>query len=77
MTFRSNQESNAVINMLTQHILALKKATWISLELSGVPPQEKKKTLWILFMDGVQPSQGYRATTRRQFTFYHSIPKSS
>ena len=28
-------------------------------------------------MDGVQPSQGYRATTRRQFTFYHSVPRSS
>ena len=77
MTFRSNQESNAVINILTQHILALKKATRISLELWGVPLQEKKKMLWILFMDGVQPSQDYRATTRRQFTFYHSIPKSS
>ena len=30
-----------------------------------------KKTLWPLFMDGVQLPQGYRATTRRQFTFYH------
>ena len=27
-------------------------------------------------MDGVQLSQGYRATTRRQFTFYHSVPRS-
>ena len=33
--------------------------------------QEKKKALWPLFMDGVQLPQGYRATTRRQFTFYH------
>ena len=24
------------------------------------------------FMDGVQLPQGYRATTRTQFTFYHS-----
>ena len=28
-------------------------------------------------MDGVQLSQGYRATSRRQFTFYHSFPKIS
>ena len=27
------------------------------------------KTLWPLFMDAVQLSQGYRAATRRQFTF--------
>ena len=30
-----------------------------------------KKTLWPLLMDGVQLSQGYGATTRRQFNFYH------
>ena len=29
----------------------------------------KKKFLWYLFMDGVQLYQGYRATTRRQFTW--------
>ena len=28
-------------------------------------------------MDMVQLSRGYRATTRRQFTFYHSVPRSS
>ena len=28
------------------------------------------KTLWPLL------SQGYRATTRRKFTFYHSVPRS-
>ena len=28
-------------------------------------------------MDGVQQSQGYRAITRRQFTFYHLGPKNS
>ena len=38
---------------------------------------EKLKTLWPLFMDGVQLSQGYRATKRRQFTFYHSVPRNS
>ena len=38
-------------------------------------PYYKKKTLWPLFMDGVQVPQGYRATSRRQFTFYHSVPK--
>ena len=31
----------------------------------------KKKTLWTLFMGGVQLLQDYRATSRRQFTFYH------
>ena len=30
-----------------------------------------KKTLRPLFIDGVQLPQGYRATMRRQFTFYH------
>ena len=38
---------------------------------------KKKNQTLPLFMDGVQPSQGYRATTRRQFTFYHSVPRSS
>ena len=33
--------------------------------------QIKKKTLWSLFMDGVQLPQGYSSTLRRQFTFYH------
>ena len=28
----------------------------------------KKTTLWPLFMEGVQLPQGYRATSRRQFT---------
>ena len=30
----------------------------------------KGKTLWPLLIDVVQLSQGYRATTRRQFSFY-------
>ena len=38
---------------------------------------EKLKTLWPLFMDGVQLSQGYRATTRMHFTFYHPAPGRS
>ena len=29
----------------------------------------EKKTLWPLFMDWVQLPQGFRATTRKQFTF--------
>ena len=33
-------------------------------------------TLWSLFMDRVQPCQGYRATRRRLLTFYHSVPMS-
>ena len=36
-----------------------------------------KKTLWSLLMDRVQLPKVYRATTRRQFTFYHSVPKNS
>ena len=28
-------------------------------------------------MDGAQLRQGYRATTRRQFAFYHYLPGSS
>ena len=35
-----------------------------------------KKTLWLLFMDGFRLFQGYRATTRRQFNFYHSFLRS-
>ena len=35
------------------------------------------KTLWPLFMNGVQLSQGYRGTTKRQFTFYQSVPRRS
>ena len=35
-----------------------------------------KKTLWPLFMDEVQLSQLYRASTMIQFTFYHSVPRS-
>ena len=32
-------------------------------------------TLCHFFIDGVQLPQGYRATTRRQFTFYHKFPE--
>ena len=35
------------------------------------------KTLWPLFMDGIQLLQGYRATTRRQLNFYHYAPRNS
>ena len=37
----------------------------------------KKKTLWPLFMDGSQLSQGYRATKRRQLTCHQSVTKST
>ena len=37
---------------------------------------KKKIKLWLLFMGGVQLSQGYIAFTRRQFTFYYSVPRS-
>ena len=37
----------------------------------------KKKTLWPLFMDGVQLPQGYRVTMRRQFIFYYQVPRKN
>ena len=37
----------------------------------------KNKTLWPLFMDGGQLSQGYRATKRRQLTCHQSVTKST
>ena len=33
----------------------------------------KGKKLWHLFIDGVQLSRCYTASTRKQFTFYHLI----
>ena len=36
-----------------------------------------EKDLSPLFIDGVQLSQSYRTTTRRQFTFYHLVPRIS
>ena len=36
----------------------------------------KKKNFMACFLDGVQQSQGCRATTKRQFTFYHSVARS-
>ena len=40
--------------------------------------ESKKKTNFMapFFMDGVQLPQGY-STLRRQFTFYHSVPRNS
>ena len=31
---------------------------------------------WPPFMYGVQQPQGYRATSRKQFTFYHQVPRN-
>ena len=36
-----------------------------------------KKTLWPLFMDRAQLPKVCRASTWRQFTFYHSLPRNS
>ena len=33
--------------------------------------KKKEKALWSVFMNGIQLPEGYRATTRRHFTFYH------
>ena len=33
----------------------------------------KKKAVWPIFIDGIQLSQGYRATSRRHFTFYTKL----
>ena len=30
---------------------------------------------WLNFVNGVQLSQGYRASRRRQFTFYYKFPE--
>ena len=35
-----------------------------------------KKSFWPLFIDGVQLSQSYRATARKQFIFYHYVPEN-
>ena len=35
------------------------------------------KISWPLFIDGVQLSQGYGAIMRRQYSFYHLVPRSS
>ena len=37
----------------------------------------EKKLYDPFFMNGVHLSQGYRATMRKQFTFYHSVLRSS
>ena len=37
---------------------------------------KKKKTLWSLFVNGVQLPHGYRAISRRQLTFYHYVPRN-
>ena len=46
--------------------------TYTMVETGAMALWYLKKTLWFLFMDRVQLSQGYRATLRRPFTFYHS-----
>ena len=33
--------------------------------------KKERKALWSVFMNGIQLLEGYRATTRRHFTFYH------
>ena len=39
-----------------------------------IGPKNNKKIFYnILFMDGVQLPQGYRATTRRQFTSSYNL----
>ena len=43
-------------------------------DISSIP---FKNTLWSLFMDRVQLPKVYRAITRREFTFYHSVPRNS
>ena len=37
----------------------------------------KNENFTAFFWDGVQLFQGYRATMRRQFTFYHLLPRSN
>ena len=59
------------------HYLRIKN---MQFSVSNVPKScfflKKKNPSWPLFMDQVQLPQGYRATTRRQFTFYHLVPRN-
>ena len=59
-------------NKTTQH----KPRTLYAIKKSNKAVKNKKKLLFVklygpFFMDEVQLPQGYRATSRRQFTFYH------
>ena len=42
-----------------------------------VPLYNNRKTLCTLFKNGDQLSQDYRTYTRRRFTFYREVPRSS
>ena len=43
---------------------------------SAIPPLKRKKNFMAPFLDEVQLPQGYRATSMRQFTFYHKVPRN-
>ena len=65
--------------VLNMPLLPVKNKETIALKLTKHKLKiklKKHKTLWPIFRDGVQLSQSYRCTTRRHFTFYHSIPRS-
>ena len=65
----------------TQLTFTCSKATIETLEalekVNDVVLMSLLLTYFTPFMDGTQLSQGYRAITRRQFTFYHKVPISS
>ena len=69
-----------VVSDIYEHVL-LKKAGQLEKLVENKKNkkclQQKLKSLCSLFMDEVQLSQVYRATMRRQFTFYQSVPWSS
>ena len=50
--------------------------SWFKTNLVSKACEQKKQTLWPLFMDGVQLPKA-KTTSRRQFTFYHSVPTNS
>ena len=44
---------------------------WTMAAAQAAENHGEKTNLWLLFMDGIQLPQGYSATMRREFTFYH------
>ena len=61
----------AILNCIALSVVSSLANIEVISTIIGTLQLKLKKTLWPLFMDGVQLSQSYRATSRRQFTFYH------
>ena len=70
--FKVNKDSI----MLLVFFLLTRKKIQVNILSVYIHNFEQKQTLWPLFMDGFQMPQGDRATTMRQFTFYHLVPRN-